>query len=526
MSNSHMSASHSFRSRCFGTRIGILTSVFLMVLTSATARQSEADSEYSQGEKLLRNGDLISAAFSFRRALALEPANKKFKKQALEVGKKASLYAMAQGDKADTPLAALNWFRIAVTNDGTNELAKNAQEGLLSKMSTAIKKAEAEVYTGELVAASQTLTSALAFKSVFPDLLSSIERELKAAQDVQRLRQVWDAKRVEVAISPESRDFDEILTQLGTIRSQAPADSYTQRTLSDVRSQLASRLVAEASKIGDTGLDSVRRLKLLQNAASIDPSSMEISSMRDRTTSKLNDSLEKAGAALPYSLPSNQARVLREMRRQAISWGATSTSTKVDAANMGPTTTQLTIAESNDCLEPNLIAAFKTALMNAPQRPDLVVQVSSISCPQVDIPIQGSQAVSSTMVAGYNQLSNPAYAQLQVQLVSAEANLNRAYVPYEANPNFLNTLAYSLAKVSVENVRTALSSTPPYTTSPIVQPYQYQKFEAVRSATLSAILNLRSAKPPFVFERRVSVTERGREAGRFGSVAHRQYGGH
>jgi len=114
--------------------------------------------------------------------------------------------------------------------------------------------------------------------------------------------------------------------------------------------------------------------------------------------------------------------------------------------------------------------------------------------------------VNSTYVAGQTQLANPQYVQLQSELASAEANLNRAYATNQANPNFLTGFAYGLAQGQVRNLRNALASTPPYTASEILQAYQFQKFEALRSAGLKAAVRVHGGPSRFQYSAGRGVT--------------------
>ena len=150
-------------------------------------------------------------------------------------------------------------------------------------------------------------------------------------------------------------------------------------------------------------------------------------------------------------------------------------------------------------IESQITASLKPVAQATQSASDLEVSLSDISCPRVDIPRQSIQSVNSTYVAGQTQLANPQYVQLQSALASAEANLNRAYAANQANPDGVTGLTYVLALRRVRELQNALASTPPYETSEILQAYQYQKFEALRSAGLKATIRIQANPARFAY---------------------------
>jgi hypothetical protein len=102
-------------------------------------------------------------------------------------------------------------------------------------------------------------------------------------------------------------------------------------------------------------------------------------------------------------------------------------------------------------------------------------------------------------------MANPQYVEIQSALTSAEANLNRAHAAYQANQNFGTGLALGRARGEVNRLNRALASTPPYTASEILQAYQYQKFEAVRSAALKAVARVQSNRSRFGYSVKLEV---------------------
>ena len=120
----------------------------------------------------------------------------------------------------------------------------------------------------------------------------------------------------------------------------------------------------------------------------------------------------------------------------------------------------------------------------------MTLEVSGIECSATDIPRELVQRVNSTYVAAQNQLTNPDYTRLQTELAAAEQELNRAYVEYSTNTNFASGWAYGRAQRNVRQLRKALASAPPYITQDVMQQYQYEKFETLRSYRINATMEL------------------------------------
>jgi hypothetical protein len=119
---------------------------------------------------------------------------------------------------------------------------------------------------------------------------------------------------------------------------------------------------------------------------------------------------------------------------------------------------------------------------------DLTVRLKKTTCSASDVPTDNVQQVNSTYVAGHTQLANPAYVQLEDQLSSAQADLNRAEYDYSVNQNFATGFALGRARGRVNRLRNALAAASPYTNQEIIQQYQYQKFDAYRSYQIQAVI--------------------------------------
>ncbi len=118
----------------------------------------------------------------------------------------------------------------------------------------------------------------------------------------------------------------------------------------------------------------------------------------------------------------------------------------------------------------------------------LTLRVKAPACSVADVPKQSVQQVNSTYVAGYNQVANPLYAQLQQSLYSAQIELTRAEANNQANPNFGTGFALGLARGKVNRLERQLAATPPYLQQEILQQYQYERFVALRSCQIESVL--------------------------------------
>jgi Trypsin-like peptidase domain len=495
--------------RRFGsaTGLGWYLGVFVFVPALLWA-QSVGETSYKLGGQLLKRGNLVDAMEAFKSALGAEPTNKKFQKKMAEVGKKAAEWARVEGMRSSDPERGLFWLRRAVEYDPSNHEAQTAYTALQRKIDdaiAAIRKADAEVFRGDLTAAAQTLEPVLAFRATVADALASVEKELNEAQQAQGLRRSWQ----------DQRNAEQVLAQINQFRSARP-NSFTQRTIAELAAQASAQLVLEAQRSSDTTAgDVVGRLELLNKAALLEPSSPEVIAGRSNAASRLDDLLAKSEAALPFASPLSHQRVREELRTKSLFWSGVDSSTR-EAPKLGPVVRfHLEFSESSDCISGTNYSALRRALSEAAvplaeeaaDGTDLTVTVRNVTCSAINISKQNIQSVNSTLIAGYNQLANPDYAQLSAALASAQANLNRAYAANQANPNFATGLAYGMAQGQVRQIQTALASTSPYQTSPIVQPYQYEKFESVRGSTVKAVLSVRAAKLQYSSEDTVSTTE-------------------
>jgi S1-C subfamily serine protease len=484
----------------------ILTVILHGAIVPASLMADEKPSgkiDFSVGEEYLKEHKLPEAFEAFKKAAAKEPNNKKFQKEKSELGAQLSNEALTQAEsKANTdPIAAEKLVRQSLGFNAENAQAKSLGESLrkiISAGDDSLKDVEASIYAGNIQEAERKLPSLLVFCSVFSGRCEIVQRELTAARQAERLRQSWQAA------NPE-----EVVQLVSKIKTQAPPDSFTMKMLSQTRSSLAQALNEKALALSKTSIaDLAERAKLLGLAIAVDPASERASVLLKDTSQQLSAQLAEELRAFEFSDGKSKARVAGALAELSLgpnlvlnegAFPALRVAVQID-----DTTGCLSEPERNRS-ESALFEALAPLATRSDADWDFELVLSQISCPKIDIPRQSVQSVNSTYVAGRNQLANPQYTQLQSALESAEANLNRAYIEYKTNPNFVSGLVYGRAQREVRDLRSALASTSPYNNSDILQPYQYQKYEAIRGAEYKGILGAHTSTSKAVYYARRDV---------------------
>lgn len=161
-------------------------------------------------------------------------------------------------------------------------------------------------------------------------------------------------------------------------------------------------------------------------------------------------------------------------------------------------------SESAPCIEGDLLREVLSSLLPAgspiedasqgqpwvrSRRADLLVTMSVSGC---ELPRRSEgrvEQVSSSYVAGYQQIANPAYASLQTQLISAQQEAARLELSRTINPNDIVANAGLLAvNIRLASLRVQLQKTPPYLDRPVEQPYVFDRFqESVRASVAGTV---------------------------------------
>jgi len=499
----------------------IVASLFFALLAAATAEQRSGKPDFQRGEALLKQKKRAEAYKAFSTAVAAEPGNKKFQKKKTEVGAILSDEVLSEArplidkDPNSAQWRLLLSLALNPDNEGAKQLSDSLDKRVVAALAS-LNEAQAAAFRGDVALASKLLAPLDAFRPRFWDksrerLLSfeGADSELKRARMALELRQLWQDGRTSSAV--------ELLGKLGTMAADA---SFAATTVSQVRQAIVDALVGQAQAAPTDNVSGfVQRSKLLQLAQQAEPSSAQFPPLISETFSRLHSFLAKSITDLKFAHGTSGDRVslgLYDVATELVGDVAANSPARSEVVKQAYPgfAVNVRVDDSRSCLASTLRGRLESEILHslAPlaksAQPDwdLEVSLADISCPRVDIPRQSVQTLNSTYVAGQTQLANPQYVQIQSLLASAEANLNRAYAAYQLNPNFINGYAYGRAAREVRQAREALASTPPYMASEIVQAYQYQKFEAMRSAGLKATVRVQGNASTFDYSVSKEVT--------------------
>lgn len=452
----------------------------------------------AKSRDLMSHGQPIAAADLLLRILAKYPLDKQLLKERIELGKKSSALAYTAGKSSTSPPVAMKWFAKAIEYDPANTGAQSEYASLQKTSEAAqviVKRAIDEALRGDDDLAAATLQSISPFKNEFGDLFASAENALSDSRQARKVKSLWEAGQIE-----------ESLTELLKLKQGGEPSSFAGRVAAQTRAEAARYFLSMASNnpAENRGSDLLQRGKFITRALEISPSP-EIQRVANENAIALRSRLDSMTQVLTYTSSPFRRRVVRAAEAAA---GLTSALGLNDPVAGGGSASPLTItvADPDRCLKGTMESDLRASLSGAlePVRKefgaDMAIAVGKFSCPTLDVPKQDSERVNSTMIVGYNQLANPDYAQVSAQLASAQAELNRAAAENRATPNFASGFALGLAQGRVGRLRNALASIQPYTSSPIIQPYQYERFRSVRAAEISAVFTLRSATGDYVTE--------------------------
>jgi S1-C subfamily serine protease len=500
-----------------GRRAPFLVGFAVLLIAVAYAQQS-GKAAFNQGEALLkqeRTLDWLTLAYdSFSKAVAAEPNNKRYqaRKAEVEVLLSDTFVSKAQGLLDSDPLLAQYFIKRALSFNPENARAKQASDSLNERVATArtrLSEAEAAAFRGDAEIAAKLLDSLSVFrtsdKSQATLQFDRADGELKRARMALQLRQLWKDRKIDAALGT--------LSAFDTLK---PDGSFASITVAEIRPAIVDALMALAqSSPKETVQGLVSKSELLQLALKADSSTPQIRALVSETRGQLQKLLNASVTNLVFAHTASAGRVgLAAYNVLADLVGGDSRGISAPSDLIKQAYPELAVNfrvdGSGSCLPSSAKETFASGIAKALDPVatsgrstwDLEVSLTDISCPRVDVPRQSIQSMNSTYVAGQSQMANPQYVQLQSMLASSEANLNRADAAYQADPSPLNNIARGFAQGAVRRAQNLLASTPPYTTSQILQAYQYQKFEALRSAGFKATLQVQGNPSRF----RYSVT--------------------
>ena len=369
-----------------------------------------------------------------------------------------------------------------------------------------LSEAQGAAYRGDADVAASLLDALYVYRKHVKLQFDNADGELKRARIALQLRQLWQDGKLASTV--------DALHAFETIK---PDGSFAYRTATEIRTAVVASLVSQAAATTTTTGGLVERTKLLRMAASVDPSSNQIRTLNANSLDQLNDALRKSIAELKTTRNTFAGRIRLGLDDIAVErsggTGSSAPSSEESKQAYPGLSISVRVIDPQSCLpsavkdrlESEIANSLKPVARAVQSAGDLEVTLRDISCPRVEIPRQSVESVNSTYVAGQTQLANPSYAQLQSLLASAEANLNRAAAANQANPNFVNGFAYGTAIRQLREIQKALANTTPYTTSDIRQAYQYQKFEALRSAGFKAAVRIQANPSGFGYSVNVDV---------------------
>lgn len=522
-------------------------------------RQWKAKDHYEHGERRLQQNELYRAYEDFSRAASMEPQNRKYQKRLAEVGKKASAMAETSGrNEMDVnPKGAERWLRDALRYDGSNTSAAEVLELLHQRILTAAiraNEAHSLLARGDLNSAEDIATSLRPYResvTTIPDL----EKEISGAKRAFSARLLLGRGEI-----------DRALTELSQAEKEAPNSSVVKDISKKLRLEFSDRLATRAEPAPiDTPTVLLEKTRTARNAVIIDDTNERALEVLNNASRALVERLvEKVGGfigeldtpaanrillesvrsiepplKLEGPLDTHVAGELARKRRAFADFFQERVlyqpeESRFEALAYPAIRLRILIENVGNCLPPIRKEAIEKALTMALGRTvriedrdwDLTIALKSFSCRANDVPKQSVQRTNSTYVAGYNEIANPEYLQVQADLTAAQVQLEKMRLIGQIRPGFAATYAIFAAQGKVGRLQIALANTPPYITQPIVQQYQYEKFQAYRSYGVESFLQVygRPGNVQFVTERQLSFIAEHRGDGISGVLPQDQTG--
>ena len=484
---------------------------FIVLFVPLALAQSTPKEHYKKGEELLKQNQLFPAYDEFKTAAESDPSNKKFQKKRTEIGKLASKTAQEEARKVTTsdPPTCEKWLARAIQYDSTNDSAAHELASIRETIRVALAKAEQAkqlLNQGDVQAAENLLTSLRPAKPAIPDF-PDLEKELTGAKT---------AKKAETDL--ENHQYKLAMSEIEEALRVAPNCHFVLDISRKVRRTESENILQDSTQYSSGSMsDLVHTLQLADYSLRVDGNNDHAKQVNQTASQQLASLL--LSSTVNSGQPEN-ARVSLERLSIAEPWiqqDSRFTSAKATLASRAYPVlrVRIEIEDSTNCpTEINQEASRRTILdglghLAKADREDwtLSFRVKAPSCSQTDVPKQSVQQANSTYVAGYNQVANPTYTQLQQSLYSAQLELTRAEINNQNNPNFGSGLVLGLARGKVNRLQRQLSSTQPYIQQEIVQQYQIEKFIALRSCHVESVLQVyaKPGKVPFATEQAVTA---------------------
>jgi S1-C subfamily serine protease len=449
---------------------------------------------FKAGEQLIKANQPFEAFQALQAAVTLEPSSKKYQTKLAEDARMASQKAVSLG-RSELPKnrsAAKTWFGRALICDPANLDAANDLREINTKAAqatVAALQAREVLNHGDVKTAQALLANSDDLRQVVPEV-SVAESELRAVEMAVEAKSAW------AALQPENA-----LRGINAALRLAPGQRFVVETSESVRRSVADSMVAEGGQKSDLLSDNIQRLGVVSKALEIDPMNVNALALQKEEKDRLAALVNARETQLLKTSRVADTRIGLELLRISAPWlkGRPEFNDYQARANSIPSKLirlKLAVPETPNCsssvpaaeLKRDLQDALKAVAEITDERWDTELRLRQTNCSATDLPTRSSEAANSTYIAGYTQLANPQYTQLQAQLAAAQQELNRAQYNNSVNPNFGTSFALGLAQGRVGRLQRQLASVAPYVSQPIMQQYQYQRFESYRSYEVSGTL--------------------------------------
>jgi S1-C subfamily serine protease len=508
------------------TRWGRSLLLCLLVCISSYASSNESKQAFRQGEQLLKAGQVFDAYQAFEKAVNGDPANRKYQQRLTEAAKLASMQAEAKAKEFSHTnfKQQREWLQVALKYDKSNTSAAQSLSDLDQRIADAAKSARELgelIRSGEIDNSEAELHSLALYRELVPEIAAD-EKDVDAVRAIVAAKEEWTNHNPAAAL--KIRQADSLAT---------PNNAYVHEKIAELRRAMSESLILGDGSPPLTLTQAVRAVDSANQALSIDPSNANALKARQQRSLVLSSLIEKRLSALrAMSSQASFATISQELVSRYEKW------LKIDPAVISKTqstdnkahsglSVRFVQQDSTNCKFSLNSASVLQAIPGkfaigaiSESESDLTVGIRDLDCSVTDIPVQNSQMVNSTYVAGSNQLANPSYAQLENQLVSAQQELNRAEYENSVNPSFASGFTLGMMRGRVSKLQRALATTSPYINQDIVQQYQYQKFESYRSCAIKASFRAYEGnEKTIVAEEVLSAVQEDKKAGVSGILA-------
>jgi tetratricopeptide (TPR) repeat protein len=475
-------------------RLRLLIAATLLSSLPAVNAANDAKSYFKSGDKLLKAGQVFEAYKDLETAVQRDPSNRKYHAKLQEAAKLASARTESLArDASNKDFAQVKTlFEGALRYDPTNSSASQGLAELNAKVSSASSVARQTldaIERGDTEHAEGILANLSKFRGLIPEL-ESAARELRADRVVEEAQSAW-SRHDSLNALKEVREAEELASQ---------GNLYVPRVAHGVRQGIADFILQSAPVSPSSLKEIVRALEFAEYALSVDSENAGAIKIKMEEVPKLVALLQSDQHVSPAASPNTAARIRMEILRRYQKWISSDPSlisqgeTAVKAAYPA-LRARLIVDPSQNCdgvhnaevLEAINHSLGRVAVLSDSDG-DMTIHVKKVTCSSSDVPMDNVQQTNSTYVAGSSQHANPEYVQLQNQLAAAQQDLNRAQYQNDSNPTFLSAMTVGIVQGRVNRLRSALSSTAPYTTEDVFQEYRYQKFESYRAYQVEGIV--------------------------------------